>query len=99
MLWQDLQARDSQKSKRNSAASGIEPQSILGRVPSNVGDGSNSDSGIFDETVSAYSSRRKAAEQLLVNALADSHTRAFRAYIHKVQWTTVGDAAILGAFE
>lgn len=96
VLWEDLQARDRQQSKRNSAASGIEPESILGRVPSNLGDNGNNDSGIFDETVSAYTSRRKAAEQLLINALADSHVKAFRAYINKVQWTTVGDAAVLG---
>lgn len=96
VLWEDLQARDTQRSKRNSATSDIEPNSILGRVPSNLGDGPGSESGIFDETVSAYTSRRKAAEQLLVNALADSHAKAFRPYVSKVQWTTVGDAAILG---
>ncbi|KAK2590831.1 hypothetical protein QQS21_011495 [Conoideocrella luteorostrata] len=93
-LWEELQARDSQKSKRNSTGSNIEPDSILGRVPSTLSEGSD-DSGIFDETVSAYSSRRKAAEQLLVNALVDSHTKAFRTYVNKVQWTTVGDAAVL----
>lgn len=96
MLWEDLQARNTQRSKRNSAASDIEPNSILGRVPSNLGDGNGGDNGIFDETVSAYLARRKAAEQLLVNALADSHAKAFRPYVNKVQWTTVGDAAILG---
>lgn len=54
------------------------------------------ESGIFDETMSAYLARRRAAEQLLVNALADSHAKAFRNYVNKVQWTTVGDAAVLG---
>lgn len=96
VLWEDLQTRDAQRSKRNSAASGIAPDSILGRVPSHLSDNGSSDGGIFDETVSAYSSRRKAAEQLLVNALVDSHAKAFRAYASKVQWTTVGDAAVLG---
>ncbi|KAH0599181.1 hypothetical protein MHUMG1_03298 [Metarhizium humberi] len=95
VLWEDLQTRDAQRSKRNSAASSITPDSILGRVPSHLSDNGSSDSGIFDETVSAYSSRRKAAEQLLVNALVDSHAKAFRAYASKVQWTTVGDAAVL----
>ncbi|KFG82286.1 RINT-1 family protein [Metarhizium anisopliae] len=95
VLWEDLQTRDAQRSKRNSAASGIAPDSILGRVPSHLSDNCSSDGGIFDETVSAYSSRRKAAEQLLVNALVDSHAKAFRAYASKVQWTTVGDAAVL----
>ncbi|EFY89256.1 RINT-1 family protein [Metarhizium acridum CQMa 102] len=95
VLWEDLQARDAQQSKRNSAASGMAPDSILSRVPGHLSDSGSSDSGIFDETVSAYSSRRKAAEQLLVNALVDSHAKAFRAYVSKVQWTTVGDAAVL----
>ncbi|OAA49622.1 RINT-1 family protein [Metarhizium rileyi] len=95
VLWEDLQARDAQRSKRNSAASGIEPEGILGRVPSSLGDGDGGGGGIFDETVAAYSSRRKAAELLLVSTLANSHAKAFRAYVSKVQWTTVGEAAIL----
>lgn len=94
VLWQELQARDAQRSKRNSAASGIETSNVVGRVPSSLGEDAD-DSGIFDETVSAYSSRRKAAEQLLVQALADSHAKALRTYVNKVQWTTVGDAAVL----
>jgi hypothetical protein len=40
--------------------------------------------------------RRKAAEDLLVNALAESHAKALRAYTHNVQWTTVGESAVLG---
>ena len=54
------------------------------------------DGALFDETVSAYTMRRKAGEDLLVAALADSHTKAFRAYTHNVQWTTVGESAVLG---
>ena len=54
------------------------------------------DNAIFDETVAAYTARRKAAEDLLVAALADSHSKAFRAYTQKVQWTTIGEAAVLG---
>lgn len=54
------------------------------------------DNAIFDETVAAYAARRKAAEDLLVAALADSHAKAFRAYTQKVQWTTIGEAAVLG---
>lgn len=58
----------------------------------------NEDGALFDETVAAYSMRRKAAEELLVGALAESHGKAFRAYTTRVQWTTVGEAAILGMF-
>lgn len=58
-------------------------------------EGRDKDGAIFDETIDAYSSRRRAAEDLLVAALADSHHKAFRAYAQKVQWTTVGEAAVL----
>ncbi|KAG6014079.1 hypothetical protein E4U43_006953 [Claviceps pusilla] len=94
ILWEELQARDTQRSKRSSMASGIESHGVQGRIPSTLNEGSN-DGGIFDETVSAYSSRRQAAEQLLVSALADGHTKACRNYINNVQWTTVGESAIL----
>lgn len=52
--------------------------------------------GIFDETVAAYTTRRNGAEEMLVGALADSHSKAFRAYLNHVQWTTIGEAAVLG---
>lgn len=53
------------------------------------------DGAIFDETISAFAARRKAAEDLLVAALTEAHTKAFRGYTQKVQWTTVGEAAML----
>ncbi|OAA73595.1 RINT-1 family protein [Cordyceps fumosorosea ARSEF 2679] len=53
------------------------------------------DGGIFAETVDAYNSRRKAAEDVLVSTLADAHAKAFRAYTQRPQWTTIGDADTL----
>ncbi|KGQ10677.1 RAD50-interacting protein 1 [Beauveria bassiana D1-5] len=50
---------------------------------------------IFDETIAAYSSRRKAAEEILVSTLADAQSKAFRAYTQRPQWTTIGDADTL----
>jgi hypothetical protein len=58
--------------------------------------GNGEEGALFDETVAAYSNRRKAAEELLVSALAESHAKALRAYTHNVQWTTVGESAVLG---
>ncbi|RDA87038.1 hypothetical protein CP532_3221 [Ophiocordyceps camponoti-leonardi (nom. inval.)] len=86
-LWEELQARDA---KRSSHATANDDEEVQGRVPD-----ASVDSAIFDETVSAYTMRRKAAEELLISALADSHSKAFRAYLHQAQWTTVGEAAIL----
>lgn len=51
---------------------------------------------IFDETIVAYSSRRKAAEEILVSTLTDAHAKAFRAYTQRPQWTTIGDADAIG---
>ncbi|PFH61966.1 hypothetical protein XA68_15628 [Ophiocordyceps unilateralis] len=87
-LWEELQARDAERSSPDA------DEAFRGRVPDmSAADGD--ESGIFDETVSAYTMRRKAAEELLIGALADSHSKAFRAYLHQAQWTTVGEAAIL----
>lgn len=59
--------------------------------------GQHSDQGaLFDETVAAYVARRKAAQELLIGALVESHNKAFRSYSHRVEWTTVGEAAVLG---
>lgn len=53
------------------------------------------DGAIFDETIGAFAARRKAAEDLLVASLTDAHAKAFRGYTQKVQWTTVGESAML----
>ncbi|PHH89984.1 hypothetical protein CDD83_4812 [Cordyceps sp. RAO-2017] len=90
-LWEELQAHDA---RRTSQGIGV-LDAVQGRVPDTSATGGD-DSGIFDETVAAYTMRRKAAEELLIGALADSHSKAFRSYLHQVQWTTIGEAAVLG---
>lgn len=70
-------------------------EDVRERTSSLAGNG-GAEGGLFDETVAAYSLRRTAAEDLLVGALVDSHTKSFRAYTHHVQWTTIGEAAELG---
>jgi len=54
--------------------------------------GTEEDSGaLFDETIAAYSARRKRAEEFLSEALVDSHRKIFRAYLSRPQWTTIAD--------
>lgn len=54
--------------------------------------GTEEDSGaLFDETIAAYSARRKRAEEFLSEALADSHRKTLRAYLSRPQWTTIAD--------
>lgn len=56
--------------------------------------GSNEDGGIlFDETIAAYRSRRKTAEEYLVVALVSSHQKAFRPYLVKPQWSSISSEA------
>lgn len=68
---------------------------VKDRTSAAVGE-KHEDGALFDETATAYSMRRKAAQELLVGALVESHNKAFRAYTTRVQWTTVGETAILG---
>ncbi|KAJ2974505.1 hypothetical protein NQ176_g6019 [Zarea fungicola] len=83
-LWEELQSA-------SSSGSGSEldgEQEITSSKGSHNG-------AIFDETIAAYSSRRKSAEDILVSTLSDAHFKAFRAYLQRPQWTTVGDADTL----
>lgn len=68
---------------------------LRSRTSNATGDAEH-DGALFDETVAAYRMRRQAAEELLVAALAESHSKAFRAYLNHVQWTTIGESAVLG---
>jgi RAD50-interacting protein 1 len=70
-------------------------EDVKGRTSSSVGQGTE-DGALFDETIAAYALRGKAAQELLSGALVESHNKAFRDYITKVHWTTIGEAAELG---
>ncbi|RWA11204.1 hypothetical protein EKO27_g3901 [Xylaria grammica] len=87
-LWEELQARARNNSDQGTLAGGMSQEDVKDRISSAVG--TNEDTGIlFDETIAAYSSRRKTAEEYLVSALIDSHQKAFRPYLGKPQWTTI----------
>jgi hypothetical protein len=54
--------------------------------------GTEEDGGVlFDETIAAYSARRKRAEEFLSETLIESHRKAFRAYIQRPQWSTIAE--------
>lgn len=89
-MWEDIQDRDARR-----RSSEVSRDNLQGRLPNTSASG-DEESGIFDETVAAYTMRRKAAEELLIGALTESHSKAFRAYLSQVQWTTVGETAVLG---
>jgi hypothetical protein len=65
---------------------------VKGRTSAAVG--SEEDGGVlFDETIAAYSQRRKRAEEFLSDALVGSQRKAFKAYLHRPQWSTIADDA------
>ncbi|KAI1438131.1 RINT-1 family protein [Xylaria sp. CBS 124048] len=98
-LWEELQVRAKMNVDPESLAGGISQETVKDRISSTVG--TDEDTGIlFDETIAAYSARRKTAEEYLVSALVDSHQKVFRPYLSKPQWTTInhssnGDASYL----
>ncbi|KAL7619613.1 hypothetical protein AAE478_010154 [Parahypoxylon ruwenzoriense] len=89
-MWEQLQTRAKRADGQGNIATGMSYDQVKDRTSAVVG--SDSDGGIlFDETIAAYARRRKAAEEYLVTALADSHQKAFRPYMAKAQWTTISD--------
>ncbi|RBQ75139.1 hypothetical protein FVER14953_04974 [Fusarium verticillioides] len=94
-LWDELQTRALHRSSQgNNITSTMSYDDVKDRTSTAVGE-KHEDGALFDETASAYNMRRKAAQELLVGALVESHNKAFRAYTNRVQWTTVGETAIL----
>lgn len=92
-LWDELQTRSAHR-RSQGITSTMSYDDVKNRTSATGGDESD-DGALFDETVAAYSQRRKAGQNLLVGALVESHSKAFRAYCTRVQWTTVGDTAVL----
>ena len=65
---------------------------VKDRTSSTVG--TEEDGGmLFDETIAAYSMRRKTALEFLVAAVAESHHKAFRPYLQRPQWLTINEDA------
>ncbi|KAI1441588.1 TIP-1 family-domain-containing protein [Annulohypoxylon stygium] len=89
-LWDELQTRAKRSNGDGNIASGMSYENVKDKTSSTVG--SDGDGGIlFDETIAAYTNRRKNAEEYLVSALNDSHQKAFRPYVAKAHWTTISD--------
>ncbi|KAF6825531.1 rint-1 family protein [Colletotrichum plurivorum] len=90
VLWDQLQARVTKDGEPSRMSGDMTYEEVKDRTSTAVG--SDTDDGVlFDETIAAYSLRRKTAQEFLVSALADSHYKAFRAYATRTQWTTIND--------
>jgi RAD50-interacting protein 1 len=54
--------------------------------------GMSGDGALFDEMIAAYSLRRKTAHEFIVSTLNNAHSKSFRTYSQRAQFTTIGDA-------
>ncbi|KAB5533649.1 TIP-1 family-domain-containing protein [Coniochaeta sp. 2T2.1] len=89
-LWEQLQSRAKGSEDQSNLAGGMSYDHVRDRTSSVVG--TEDDSGaLFDETIVAYSSRRQRAQDFLVDAVVDSHNKAFYAYLKRPQWTTINE--------
>ncbi|KAL2117439.1 hypothetical protein VTJ04DRAFT_7099 [Mycothermus thermophilus] len=102
-LWEQLQERAKgagAQDRQSNLAAGMSYDHVRDKTSAAVGKEEEDGGGegvLFDETIAAYSQRRKRAEEFLSDALVDSHRKAFRAYFHRTQWSTVADDAAAAA--
>ncbi|KAK3346774.1 TIP-1 family-domain-containing protein [Lasiosphaeria hispida] len=89
-LWERLQTRAKASEDQGNLAGGMSYEQVKDRTSSAVG--TEEDDGVlFDETIAAYSARRKRAEEFLSEALIKEHRKAFRAYLQRPQWSTIAE--------
>jgi hypothetical protein len=94
-LWEQLQTRAKATDDQSNLAGGMSYDHVRDKTSAAVG--KEEDGGVlFDETIAAYSQRRKRAEEFLSEALVESHRKAFKAYLHRPQWSTIADDAVAG---
>jgi len=89
-MWEQLQTRAKGTGDQSNLAGGMSYDHVKDRTSSVVG--TEDDGGaLFDETAAAYSVRRQRAQELLVEAVVESHRNAFYAYLRRPQWTTINE--------
>ncbi|KAK4179356.1 putative RAD50-interacting protein 1 [Triangularia setosa] len=93
-MWEQLQTRAKATEDQSNLAGGMSYDHVRDRTSAAVGKEDNDNGVLFDETIAAYSQRRKRAQEFLSEALAESHRKAFRAYLHRPQWSTISDEAV-----
>ncbi|KAK4032279.1 RINT1-like protein [Parachaetomium inaequale] len=91
-LWEQLQTRAKVTEDQSNLAGGMSYDHVRDKTSAAIGK-EDDDGVLFDETIAAYSQRRKRAAEFLSEALVESHRKAFKAYLHRPQWSTIADDA------
>lgn len=93
-LWEQLQAGP-QLIGRPSSTGPMSFDEVKDRTSSAMGE-NEEDGALFDEMVATYTLRRTTAQDLLISALVESHSKSFRVYASRAQFSTIGDTSVLG---
>ncbi|EAA30678.1 hypothetical protein GE21DRAFT_10443 [Neurospora crassa] len=94
-LWEQLQTRAKANEDQSNLAGGMSYDHVKDRISSVVG--TEDDTGVlFDETISAYTMRRKRAQEFLTQVLIQNQKKAFAAYLKRPQWSTISDEPTSG---
>ncbi|PHH52784.1 hypothetical protein CFIMG_003822RA [Ceratocystis fimbriata CBS 114723] len=86
-LWYELHGR-TKKNDHKRVTSGVSVEQVKDRISTAV-DSETREGVLFDETIMAYTHRKKLAHELLVGAIVESHNKALRLYTGRLQWTTL----------
>ncbi|CAI4220019.1 unnamed protein product [Parascedosporium putredinis] len=85
-----LQSRSKTSDEQRVLSGEISYEEVKDRTSSAIGSNTG-DGGLFDETIAAYTLRRKAARDYIEAALVDSQNKAFRAYLSRTHWTPASE--------
>ncbi|KAK0713099.1 TIP-1 family-domain-containing protein [Lasiosphaeria miniovina] len=97
-LWEQLQSRAKSRENQSNLAGEMSYDDVRDRTSSAVG--TEEDGGVlFDETIAAYSQRRKRAQEFLSETLIESHRKVFKAYLHRPQWSTIVDDSSIDPYQ
>lgn len=92
-MWEQLQTRAKVTEDQTNLAGGMSYDHVRDKTSAAVGKENDDNGVLFDETIAAYSQRRKRAEEFISEALVETHRKAFKAYLHRPQWSTIADDA------
>ncbi|KAK4218421.1 RINT1-like protein [Rhypophila decipiens] len=100
-LWDQLQGRPKSRAEHhnNNNLAGV-MSDALDQDRTSSSNGTDEDDGaLFDETIAAYSMRKKRAQEFLSEALIETHRKTFRPYTLVRRWATISDEGPADGYE
>lgn len=88
-LWDQLQARAKSTNVNDNLVGSMSYREVKDATSTAVG--SDSEGSVFDMTIDGYRRLQRRAEEFMAEALKSDLSNAFKHYLTRTQWTTVGD--------